>query len=193
MKEDQINKSQILAFSNYPDKSKRATVMDTSFYSDSRSIINKSNMNISILGSNDGRLNDKRRMLNLAKLSEQIPGTNLPSYILKTSALSKADSVYSSSNVPVIKDLKSRMRPMSMKHPRKMRQKIDEKFLKNPDLHNENIMAMPTIWNPKNPNNHIQIPFHNAPFEDPSMMSYTQLKRPDFTQSRFENETNGYK
>lgn len=132
----------------------------------------------------------------LNKLAEQLPGTYLPQNILQSNALSKVDSVYSSNNVPVIKDLKTKkIRPMSMKQPRKLRQKIDEKYLKNQDISFINDAGMPTVWNSKNPSGFVQIPFQNAPFSgmDNSMMSSTQIKSPDFTTNKFDQEKLSFK
>ena len=103
--------------------------MEETFYSDSRSQ-NKSHINTSVFGNNEG-LGRYSKDNNINKLTSQIPNSNPSVFVLKQNALWKADSVYSSNNVPIIKDVKSRkIRPMSMKQPRKLRQKIDEKYLK---------------------------------------------------------------
>lgn len=192
---DRINKSQVLASSNNPATTKKATVMDETFYSDSRSIINKSNVNISVFGgTNDGFFNENKRFSNINKLAEQLPGTNLPQYAMNSNALSKADSVYSSNNVPVIRDLKTkRARPLSMKQPRKLRQKIDEKYLKNSDGHHDT--SMPTVWNMKNPNPSgiTQVPFKNVPsMAESSFMEPHMVKSPEFSNPRFESNREEY-
>lgn len=196
MKEEpKINKSQVLASSNNPPVTNKVTGLDETFYSDSRSFINKSNVNISVFGNNDALLNEKSKYLkNLNMLADQLPGVNLPQYLFKSNALAKADSVYSSNNVPIIRDFKTKKaRPMSMKHPRKLRQKIDEKYLNNHDVSQYN-PSMPTVWNSKNPHGFVQIPFHNAPFnQDSSFMSNTNIKSPEFSQNKFNSEQENFK
>jgi hypothetical protein len=155
-------------------------MMDDTFYSDSRSFINKSNVNISIFNNKDNLFSVSKRMSNLQKMSEA------PQYVWQTNALSKADSVYSSNNIPIIKDCKAkRFRPMSMKQPRKLRQKIDEKYL---DKSNPQWMDhMPTAWN--NSKIKVQIPFSNEyiPKED-SFMRTGQVKSPGNNKLRADNE-----
>lgn len=196
MKEEpKINKSQVLASSNNPPVTNKVTGLDETFYSDSRSFINKSNVNISVFGNNDALLNEKSKYLkNLNMLADQLPGVNLPQYLFKSNALAKADSVYSSNNVPIIRDFKTKKaRPMSMKHPRKLRQKIDEKYLNNHDVSQYN-PSMPTVWNSKNPHGFVQIPFQNAPFnQDSSFMSNTNIKSPEFSQNKFDSEQENFK
>ena len=138
--------------------------MDETFYSENRSLVNKSNYNGSMFGNNETNYRDLKRQSNYQKLAEQLPGINLPQYFTKSNALSKADSVYSSNNVPVIKNYKTtKIRPMSMKQPRRLRQKIDDKYAKNnADLPMNNDMIMPTVWNSKNPQSFVQIPFKNS-------------------------------
>jgi len=127
IKDSNINKSDILASSNYPITQKKTNQMDDTFYSDSRSHINKSNININAM-----------------------PNTKLDDRgMISSNALFKADSIYSSNNVPVIKNIKARpFRPMSMKQPRKLRQQIDEKYLDQ--SHKSKVHNLPTAWN--NPN-----------------------------------------
>ena len=155
-------------------------MMDDTFYSDSRSFINKSNVNISIFNNQENLFSVSKRMSNLQKMPEA------PQYAWQTNALSKADSVYSSNNIPIIKDYKAkRFRPMSMKQPRKLRQKIDEKYLdrSNP----QHIDQMPTAWN--NSKIKVQIPFSNGPIPmEESFMSTGQMKSPEGSKFREDPE-----
>jgi len=159
-----VNKSQVLAFSSNPGNTKKATVMDETFYSDNKSMINRSNANISL------------------------PGVNLPQNLFGGNALSKADSVYSSNNVPNIKDFNGKkVRPLSMKQPRRLRHKIDEKYSKMSDISRGGEEAMPTIWNSKNPNSFVQVPFKNiAMGMDTSFVSTNLMKSPDFRSQNLE-------
>ncbi|CAI2359262.1 unnamed protein product [Moneuplotes crassus] len=175
-----INKSQILASSKNQPISRKGTGIDETFYSENRSVMNKSSAPNSKVR-NDSLSFISKRLSNYQKLGDQLPGINIPQYFMGASALSKVDSVYSSNNVPVIKDLKvGRIRPMSMKNPRKLRQKIDEKYYKNPDLQNINDQSMPTVWNSNNPNNFVQVPFRNFGGIDSSFTSTNMIKSPDY-------------
>lgn len=149
-----------------------------------------------MFGNNDALLNEKSKYIkNLNMLADQLPGVNLPQYLFKSNALAKADSVYSSNNVPVIRDFKTKkVRPMSMKHPRKLRQKIDDKYLNNHDVSQYNNPSMPTVWNSNNPQGFVQIPFQNAPFyQENSFMTNTNIKSPEFSQQKFDSEQENFK
>lgn len=183
-----VNKSQVLAFSSNPGNTKKATVIDDTFYSDNKSMINRSNANISMFGTKEGIFNNKKRKSNYRKLAEQLPGVNLPQNLFGGNALSKADSVYSSNNVPNIKDFNGKkVRPLSMKQPRRLRHKIDEKYSKMSDISRGGEEAMPTIWNSKNPNSFVQVPFKNiAMGMDTSFASTNLMKSPDFRSQNLE-------
>ena len=100
----------------------------------------------------------------------QVPNLSLAAF--KQSALLKADSIYSSYNVPTIKDQKMhRFRPMTTKQPRKIRQKIDEKFIKDDASSEAPNPNLPTVWNINNSNCPVQMPFKN--FHVPSESSLT--------------------
>lgn len=161
---------------------RKATVIDETFYSDNKSMINRSNVNISMFNGKEGGFNTKKRKSNYHKLAEQFPGVNVPQNYIENNALSKADSIYSSNNVPNIKGYEGKkMRPMSMKQPRRLRNKIDEKYKKNPDISKVNEKANPTMWNIKNTNSFVQVPFQNVAMGmDTSFVSTNFIKSPEF-------------
>lgn len=122
------------------------------------------------------------------KVMNQLPGINLPQYMMGANALSKADSVYSSNNVPMIKDVKtSKIRPMSTKNPRRLRKKIEGKLSHNADLSQMNDQDLSTVWNSNNPNNFVQVPFQNFGGMDSSFTSTNFIKSPDYNSHNLGN------
>ena len=123
-----------MASSEYPASNKNMSAFAETFQSDGISIY-KGNTSKSVFKMQEGLNSQSRRKTNINQLAEQLNATNLPNFGSKPSIMTKIDSVYSSNNVPTIKDIKYKnMRPMSMKHPRKLRQKIDQKFINRDDI-----------------------------------------------------------
>ena len=123
-----------MASSEYPASNKNVSAFAETFQSDGISVY-KGNTTKSVFKVQDGLNSQSRRKTNIYQLAEQLNSTNLPNFASKPSIMTKIDSVYSGNNVPTIKDIKNKnIRPTSMKHPRKLKQKIDQKFINRDDI-----------------------------------------------------------
>ena len=165
--------------------------MEETFYSDSRSV-NKSQLISSKRIGNENYLAEKWRIIGFNNLREQMQIENPSANTFKQNALIRADSIYSSYNVPIIKEQKlHRIRPFSMKQPRRIQQKVDEKFIQ---INNESKQTpnpnLPTVWNTNSNNCQVQMPFKN--FRIPSEGSLTVQENMISTGFSKVNQTNDY-